>query len=349
MPRALLTLQALAIVFGFGLLAVPPPAAVVETYYAGRWYPGLQAALTSWSNTTAWSLFDVLGLVVAGGWLLAWIRWLRLARRRRSLAPIARGVVGTLTLAAVAYLWFAAAWGLNYARPPLESRIGYRADRVTRASVAALAERAMREVNTRHAEAHRRGFPAIHDVPPPLVSALHEVEGRYGRARATTPGRPKKTLLGPFFRAAGVDGMHAPFLLETLLNPDLTPPERPAVLAHEWAHLSGFAPEDDASFIGTLAALAADPPSQYSAWLMLFDQVASQLTAPEQRALIERLAPGPAADRRAIRARLAARVEPVAQVSWQTYDQYLRAQGVDEGVASYSRVVQLLIGSGALP
>ena len=50
--------------------------------------------------------------------------------------------------------------------------------------------------------------------------------------------------------------MHAPFLLETLLNPDLTPPERPAVLAHEWAHLAGYAPEDDASFVGLLAALA---------------------------------------------------------------------------------------------
>ena len=95
--------------------------------------------------------------------------------------------------------------------------------------------------------------------------------------------------------------MHAPFLLETLLNPDLTPPERPAVLAHEWAHLAGYAPEDDASFIGLLAALEADTPSRYSAWLRLFDTVVSQLPRDEQRSFVARLAPGPQADRQAIR------------------------------------------------
>jgi hypothetical protein len=185
-------------------------------------------------------------------------------------------------------------------------------------------------------------------VPPDLVRALHDVERRLGRPRPTVPGRPKRTLLQFFFRASGVDGMHAPFLLETLVNPYITPPERPAVLAHEWAHMAGYAPEADASFVGLLAALRAGAPSQYSAWLSLFDHAVAQLPRPEQRAFVDRLDPGPQADRRAIFARLAARVEVVAQASWQTYDQYLKAQGVDEGVESYSRVVQLLLASGAL-
>jgi hypothetical protein len=38
----------------------------------------------------------------------------------------------------------------------------------------------------------------------------------------------------------------------------------------------------------------------------------------------------------------------VQRVSWQTYDRYLKAQGVEEGIQSYSRVVELLIGSGAI-
>ena len=92
----------------------------------------------------------------------------------------------------------------------------------------------------------------------------------------------------------------------------------------------------------------ADAPSRYSAWLRLFDDVVSQLPASEQRALVARLGPGPQADRRAIRERLTARVELVANVSWRTYDQYLKSQGVSEGVESYSRVVDLLLGSAAL-
>jgi hypothetical protein len=42
------------------------------------------------------------------------------------------------------------------------------------------------------------------------------------------------------------------------------------------------------------------------------------------------------------------RNERVARASWETYDRYLKTQGVREGVASYSRVVQLIVGSGAL-
>ena len=57
-------------------------------------------------------------------------------------------------------------------------------------------------------------------MPAGLVSALRDVERADGRPRPTTPGRPKATLLGPYFRMAGVDGLTAPAALETLLNPD---------------------------------------------------------------------------------------------------------------------------------
>ncbi len=116
---------------------------------------------------------------------------------------------------------------------------------------------------------------------------------------------PKRSLLSPFFRASGVSGMLGPFFLETLINPDLTGPERPFVLAHEWAHLSGFAPESDASFVGFLTALAADPPSQYSAWLDLMAEASSQLQPVTRRLVLAQLAPGPRADQQAINDRLA--------------------------------------------
>lgn len=348
MARARFALQTILLLLAAGLLLTPPSAGVVERYYADRWYPSLQAAVTSWSNTTAFALFDVLVAVLALGLVLAWVRGARLAWRQRSVARVARGLWATAVFAAVLYLWFAVAWGLNYARPPLEAAIGYDPSRVTAASLRALAIRATDAVNRTYPAARIAGFPDRGAVPPTLVTALHAVERRLGRPRATVPGRPKRTMFAPFFRASGVDGMHAPFLLETLLNPDLTPPERPAVLAHEWAHMAGYAPEDDASFVGLVAALNADAASQYSAWLVLFEQSVGQLPRVEQRALVGRLHPGPQADRDAISDRLEARVEVVARASWETYDHYLKSQGVDEGVDSYTRVVQLVLGSGAL-
>ena len=346
--RAVLALQVVIVIVAASFVLAPLDSNLVEHYYADSFYPALQAELTSSSNASVIALFDVLVGTLALGLLIAWTRLVRGAWRQRSILRFARGIWNTAVFAAVLYLWFAVAWGLNYARTPIESAIGYESSRVTVGSLRTLAERATSEVNRLYAAAHNAGFPEIGEMPPPLITALHQVEQRLGRPRRTVPGRPKQTLLRHFFRASGVDGMHAPFLLETLLNPDLTPPERPAVLAHEWAHMAGYAPEDDASFVGLVAALRADAPSQYSAWLSLFDTAVGQLPRREQATFVARLEPGPRADRRAIRERLEARIEVVARASWETYDQYLKAQGVDEGVESYSRVVQLLLGSGAL-
>lgn len=348
MSLAVRTLQTLLVVAAAGLWWAPLPPQLVERRYAGWLYPAVQARLTSWSNGTAFALFDVLIGVLVAGALIAWAGWSRRAWRRRSAWPLIHGVVVTLVAASALYLWFAAAWGLNYARPPVESTLAFEPARITPEAVRALADRAGREVNQWYGLAYATGFPQRGDMPAPLIAALHEIEGRLGRPRPTVAGRPKRTVLGGFFRMAGVDGMHAPFLLETLLNPDLTPPERPAVLAHEWAHMSGYAPEDDASFVGLLAALNADAPSRYSGWLAVFEHAVNELPREQQRRVLALLQPGPRGDRQAIAERLSARVDLVARASWQTYDQYLKSQGVSEGVASYGRVLQLLIGTGAI-
>lgn len=326
----------------------PPAPATVERFYARRAYPALQAHLTPLSNRVDLSLFDLtLALVFAiavGGWIYS----LRRVRRERSLWPIVRGAFATLTGVAIVYLWFLLAWGFNYARPELETVMPYDASRVTPSAVRRLAEHAVHGANRTHAAAHAAGFPAIHESPPLLIDALHAVERELGRPRATIVAQPKASLLSPFYRASGVSGQLGPFFLETLLNPDLTGPERPSVLAHEWAHLSGYAPESEASFVGYLAALRAGPAAEYSVWLDLVSEAASQLQPVTQRLVLEKLDAGPRRDQQAIRERRKALVQPVERVAWSTYDRLLKSQGVDEGVRSYGGVIQLLIGTDAL-
>jgi hypothetical protein len=72
------------------------------------------------------------------------------------------------------------------------------------------------------------------------------------------------------------------------------------------------------------------------------------LPAAARNAVLKDLAPGPRADQAAINARLRALVPQVERVAWATYDRALKSQGVAAGVESYSRVVQLLLGSDAL-
>jgi hypothetical protein len=181
-----------------------------------------------------------------------------------------------------------------------------------------------------------------------LIDALHFVEKDLGRPRPTVIATPKWSIFSPFYRASGVSGQLGPFFLETLLNPDLTGPERLPVLGHEWAHLSGYAPEADASFVGVLAAIRSGIAGEYSAWLDLVSEASNQLQPVTQRLVLEQLGPGPREDQNAIRERLKKLVKPVEQAAWASYDQMLRSQGIEEGVQSYSRVVELLIGTDVL-
>ena len=340
--------QTTLIVIAATVALVPPGVLTVERYYSRWLYPIVQANLTSLSNRSPVALFDVaigVFILIALG---IWTASIRRARKKQMVRSLWRGVVATLTLLAVVYLWFLAAWGLNYARPELEAQLSYDASRITPQAVRALAELSVARANDTHAAGHAAGFAAIDDSPQILIDALHHVEKALGRPRPTIVATPKWSIFSPFYRASGVSGQLGPFFLETLLNPDLTGPERPAVLAHEWAHLAGYAPESDASFVGILAAMRAGPAGEYSAWLDLVSESVSQLQPVTQRLVLEKLAQGPRDDQQAIRERLKALVRPVERAAWSTYDQMLKSQGVEEGVQSYSRVVQLLIGTNAL-
>jgi hypothetical protein len=331
-----------------GAAVAGAPAGAVALY-GTRVYPPLQAAVTPVSNRVPVPLFDAVLILVVGATLAGVVRTVRRARRTRSTRPVLRLAAAVAVGAAVFYLWFLLAWGYNYRRPGVETAFPhFRADRATPALVRRLGELAVARANHLHADAHARGFPALEQVPAPLLSSLHGVERRLGRPRPTSPATPKRPWTTPYMRAVGVSGMLAPLFLETYLNPDLTGPERPYVLAHEWAHLSGYAPEEDASFVGLLTALGADVPSQYSAWLFLVSEATLRLHPVTRDLVLQDLGPGPRADLAAIAERLRARVPWLDRAGWVAYDRAIKSQGADAGVAGYGRVIDLVLGSEAL-
>jgi hypothetical protein len=159
-------------------------------------------------------------------------------------------------------------------------------------------------------------------------------------------GRPKSTLLDAYFTRAGVSGMTSPFFLETLIASNLLPFELPAVVAHEWGHLAGFARESDASFFGLVACLHANDAAQYSAWLDIFVRTLGARGREGRRSALSRLPDAVRADLEAMAARSERdQVRAVSRMAWRTYDTYLRSQRVESGVRNYGEVVRLLAGT----
>jgi hypothetical protein len=144
------------------------------------------------------------------------------------------------------YLLFLGLWGLNYRRVPLEQRLPYDTTGVNGDAAREAARVATSRLNALFMQPHVQ--TNAHGVDPALATAFARATKELGAPGTTVPARPKRTLLDLYFRPAGVAGMTDPFFLETLVESDLLPVERPFVVAHEWAHLAGFADEGEANF-----------------------------------------------------------------------------------------------------
>jgi hypothetical protein len=179
-----------------------------------------------------------------------------------------------------------------------------------------------------------------------LAAAFARTTRELGATGTTVPARPKETILDLYFRPAAVAGMTDPFFLETLVESNLLEIERPFVVAHEWSHLAGFADEGEANFAGWLTCTRADALSQYSGWLSLFGELMNAVPRADRAAAMASLAGGPREDLRAIAARLARDVKPrVSAAGWRVYNEYLKANRVEAGTASYAQVVRLVLGT----
>ena len=330
------TLARLAVILAALAAAVfPLPPSFVERWYSAGVYLRVQRILTSVSNVVPVSLFDVLFIAALASGALLIVRHIRARGWIRGAVTAGAHLAPVL---AIVYLLFLATWGLNYRRVPLTEKLDFDNARLTRPATAALAARTVSELNRLYMSAH--AAPASLDR---LASAFHDAERALHAPSLIVPGRPKTTLLGGYFHSAAIAGMTDPFLLETLLAPDLLDVERPFVITHEWAHLAGYADESEANFLAWLACLRAGPEAQYSAWLTLFGH--TYAAAGDRRELLNELHAGPRIDLQTISDRYAGTLRLVRFAARETYDRYLKVNRVERGVESYDAVVQLILGT----
>ncbi len=290
---------------------VPLPPQLVERVYSRTIYPPVQRWLTTGTNMVPIALLDIA--IVAVLFALVWLLVVR-TRQAGLRRAAGRTFVTLLRFAAAVYLAFLALWGLNYRRVPLEQKLDYDRARITRESVVGFANRAVARINSGHALAHAS--------PVNLTGLEHVFAGAElqlgSRARFTEPGIPKRSLLTLYFRRAAIDGMTDPWFLEIIVNPDVLDVERPMVVAHEWAHLAGYANESDANFLAWLTCVRGDPLAQYSGWFSAYEHAMRALPR-QDRSAVQPLAPGPLED--------------------------LRANRVPEGIGSYDAVLRLMVGT----
>ncbi len=336
-PTALLVTAAVAATV-WGLLRLAPPR-----WIDGAWAHGVLPALTSAARPV---LTAVPGSLTAATLVVA-LAWVLVVAARRGAA--ARWAL-LLAAIAIAGATFEAAWGVAYRRTPLETRLELPAGAPTATDLAAATERLI-AIATEAAPAD----PASVDRAAPwpaaswtsaaaCVAAADAVVGerRTPLALAHVVRRlPAGTML-----SGGFAGFVGPWWREPHLDGGLPPVAARATALHELAHAAGWAREAETDALGVLAGLRCDAPElRFAAAVHALGLLRAERTrvAPDGRdeALEGRLAALPeAVERAAAAARdaAAAYARPaVRRAAGATYDAYLRAQGVEAGLADYGR------------
>jgi hypothetical protein len=322
------------------LFLLPFPEWLIERAYSRGFFPVWQRGITSVSNLAPFAVLDLLIVLIA---VMTLVRLIRLIRGVSGLGVWAtfwesfRRFTRAIAMLALIFLGM---WGLNYRRVPLERTVA-----PARPSVQDL-EIALTEITA--LAASQRARARTERAPQRVATALRipfdRALAQLGRPALGTPGRPKHSrLLTPFFTAAGVDGMIDPFALETIVHPDLLPFEQPFVLAHEWAHLAGTGDEAEASAVGWLACMNGDAELAYSGHLYGVMEIAGALPRRVWLDARARLDPGILEDLRAVAERQRRQRPQVQHAAFRAYDSYLRANRVEDGIASYSRALSFIL------
>ena len=322
------------------LIAHPSPGWIEHAYVNGayaRWEP-IAYAITS---RFPWSLGDLA--VLCGVAVIVWRIAVLLPQRRRVRPSMLRRIAITLldiaVVVAVYCVWFELAWGWNYDRAPVETRLHYDAALVTDRTIIALRDRAINELNALAPVAH------AHSNVPLDIAALRAawlpVVQRAGDTWMPQSGAPKPTLADPYMNATGTSGFINPLTLNVQLASDLLWFERPFDLAHEWSHTAAYAREDEANYLAAVTCLhSRDPVIRYSGWLEVF------LALPQPHSYARStFIPRVWSDFAALRARNARRVNlTLANWSWRTYNVYLKSNRISAGVVSYDEFTRLIVG-----
>ena len=192
------------------------------------------------------------------------------------------------------------------------------------------------------------------DMKEEAIRAMKELGKQYDQLDGYYP-RPKPLASSDFFSQQYCGGYYFPFSIEANYNNVMYIANFPATMCHELAHLRGYIYEDEANFISFLACVQSeDAFFQYCGYLSVLYYLDNDLyAAVSEEKYWEQIWIEPQVhkdnvflkqeewDR--IEEEAVLETEVVEAVSDEFVDTMLKVNGVEDGVISYSRVVELLL------
>lgn len=159
--------------------------------------------------------------------------------------------------------------------------------------------------------------------------------------------RAKSVMLSHYWSYTGITGVYCPWLSEANVNTDTPQSSRAHTAAHEIAHTMGIAREDECNFLAWLACTTCgNADYEYSGHLSAYIYCINTLSKTDKelwQKAVSLCSDGMIRDLKQRNAYWKSFEGEVMETSNDFNDSFIKANGVESGVFSYNRMVELLL------
>lgn len=318
----------------------------VERFYSNGLYPVISKLFR---YTLGWMPFS-FGDVVYAISIIYIVRWL-IKNRKRPRKDTLNWLRDVAAALAVVYFAFHVLWGLNYYRLPLHKNLNLDADYTTEKLVL-VTEKLIDKANNIHLEVAAHDSLKV-DMPFSKSDILKEAPLGYDRLKAQFPHLEyhprsvKKSLFSYPLTYMGFSGYLNPMTNEAQVDGLIPVYKFPTTTTHEIAHQLGYAAENEANFIGCLAAINHDNIYfKYAGYTFGLRFCLNEIYRRDE-ALYEKMVktvnPGILKNYKEVREFWDAHQNPAEPFFKLFYGNFLKANQQSKGMDSYNYVVALLV------
>ncbi|UEG49921.1 DUF3810 domain-containing protein [Ferruginibacter lapsinanis] len=320
-----------------------------EKYYAAGFYPVISRFLRMGFGWLPFSIGDLIyGIIVI--WLFYKIVYgiKLLCKRSITFQSFKSGIVKWSTVLLFLYILFNLIWGINYDRKGIAYQLGLSVQKYTIKELQEMDSLLLQKVNESKKAILKKNIAqkTKREIFDGAVNAYTEVERKYLFLHYTAIS-VKPSMWGWVGDYLGFTGYYNPFTGEAQINRGVPVFLQPYTTCHEIAHQLGYAKEDEANFVGYLAASASkDTVFNYSTYLDLFMYANRSLAHVDSSAaknFFHQLLPEVKTDIKEWKTFLIDHKNPIEPgIRWM-YGKFLESNNQPSGMLSYDEVTGLLI------
>jgi hypothetical protein len=319
----------------------------VEDNYSSGIYPVAGVFFRTVFGWLPFSLGDLIYTAVVL-WVIYDIVWLlvKVYRKEYNIQHVKSGLFKYLGLMLLVYIMFNLFWGLNYNRKGIAHQLALNVEEVKLEELRWLADTLLKKTN-----ALQQGNTLLLKAPDKMI--FKKTVAVYGNLKQDFPflqySAPsiKPSMFGVLGNYMGYMGYYNPFTGEAQVNTTVPRWTLPFVACHEVAHQLGYAKENEANFVGYLAAKqSGDTAFLYSVYFDLFLYANTELFIKDSataRANLKRLADGVKKDLKELRDFQRRYENPLDKVVDVFYNNFLKLNEQPAGNRTYNKVVLWLM------